>query len=215
MSPPSGALAAPPAEELPSSPQPATSPLAAGPQLQPAGAELPPGGPELPPGGPELLIDLDRLDLDELAVRHDTPFYVYDLAVVERRVAALRGVLPNSFRLAYAVKANPNALVLEQMARLGLGADVASAGELERVIDAGFDPARVVFTGPGKRDSELASAVSVGVGLITVESPNELRRLEAIASMAGRRIPILLRRSPRRSRSDHRRRGRRQVRDGR
>jgi diaminopimelate decarboxylase len=172
MSPPSGALAA----------------LAGGLELPPAGA-----GP--PPGGPELLIDLDRLDLDELAVRHDTPFYLYDLAVVERRVAALRGVLPNSFRLAYAVKANPNALVLEQMATLGLGADVASAGELERVIDAGFDPARVVFTGPGKRDSELASAVAAGVGLITVESPNELRRLEAIASMAGRRIPILLRRS--------------------
>jgi diaminopimelate decarboxylase len=182
MSPPSGALAAPPAEERPSSPQPATSPL-------------PAAGAEPPPAGPELLIDLDRLDLDELAVRHDTPFYVYDLAVVERRVAALRGVLPNSFRLAYAVKANPNPLVLGRMAGLGLGADVASGGELGRVIDAGFDPARVVFTGPSKRDSELASAVAAGVGLITVESPNELRRLEAIASTAGRRIPILLRRS--------------------
>ena len=162
-------------------------------EMPPPAEVLPAGSPR--PAGLELLIDLDRLDLDELALRHDTPFYIYDLAVVERRVAALRGVLPNSFRLAFAVKANPNPIVLARMAGLGLGADVASAGELERVIDAGFDPARVVFTGPGKRDSELASAVAVGVGLITVESPNELRRLEAIAATAGRRVPILLRRS--------------------
>ena len=143
----------------------------------------------------DLAINLDRFDLAELARRHDTPFYLYDLAVVERRVEALRAALPDTFRLAYAVKANPNPAVLERMARLGLGADVASGGELERVVAAGFDPALIVFTGPGKRDSELAAAVAAGVGLITVESPNELRRLEAIAASAGRRVPILLRRS--------------------
>jgi diaminopimelate decarboxylase len=142
-----------------------------------------------------LSIDLDRFDLDELAERYDTPFYLYDLAVVERRVEALRAALPDTFRLAYAVKANPNAAVLERLARLGLGADVASGGELKRVVVAGFDPGLIVFTGPGKRDSELAAAVAAGVGLITVESPNELRRLEAIAAIAGRRVPILLRRS--------------------
>jgi diaminopimelate decarboxylase len=143
----------------------------------------------------DLVLDLDPLDLDEYARRHDTPFYLYDLALVERRVAALREALPDRFRLAYAVKANPNRAVLERMATLGLGADVASGGELERVLGAGCDPSRIVFTGPGKRDSELAAAVAAGVGLITVESPNELRRLESIASAAGRRIQILLRRS--------------------
>ena len=143
----------------------------------------------------DLAINLDRFDLDGLARRHDTPFYVYDLALVERRVEALRAALPDTFRLAYAVKANPNAVVLERLARLGLGADIASGGELERVVAAGFDPALIVFTGPGKRDSELAAAIAAGVGLITVESPNELRRLEALAASAGRRVPILLRRS--------------------
>ena len=145
--------------------------------------------------GSDLVLDLERFDLDEIAGRHDTPFYLYDLAVVERRVAALRAALPGRFRLAYAVKANPHPAVLERVASLGLGADVASGCELDRVIAAGFDAGRVVFTGPGKRDSELAAAVSAGVGPITVESPGELRRLESIAVAAGRGIPILLRRS--------------------
>jgi diaminopimelate decarboxylase len=72
---------------------------------------------------------------------------------------------------------------------------VASSGELTRVIAAGFGGDRVVFTGPGKRDSELGAAVAAGVGLITVESVGELRRLDSIAAAAGRRVPILLRRS--------------------
>jgi diaminopimelate decarboxylase len=81
------------------------------------------------------------------------------------------------------------------MATLGLGADVASGGELGRVVSAGFDPDRVVFTGPGKRDPELRAAVAAGIGLITVESPGELRRLDVIAATVGRPVPILLRRS--------------------
>ncbi len=145
--------------------------------------------------GSGLRIDVDAIDLDELARLHDTPLYVYDLAVVDQRVGALRTALPDAFRLAYAVKANPNPAVLGRMARLGLGADVASGGELERVLAAGFASESLVFTGPGKRDSELAAAVAAGVGLVTVESPGELRRLEAIALAAGRRVPILLRRS--------------------
>jgi diaminopimelate decarboxylase len=145
--------------------------------------------------GSELRIDVEAVDLAELARLHDTPLYVYDLAVLERRVGALRAALPGAFRLAYAVKANPNPAVLARIAGLGLGADVASGGELTRVLAAGFEPASLVFTGPGKRDSELTAAVVAGVGLITVESPNELRRLEAIASAAGRPMAILLRRS--------------------
>ncbi len=133
--------------------------------------------------------------MGDLASRHDTPFYLYDLAVIERRVAALQAALPDVFRLAYAVKANPNGAVLGRIASLGLGADVASAGELGRTLAAGFNPARVVFTGPGKRDDELLAAVTAAVGLITVESPGELRRLELIAEAAGRPVPILLRRS--------------------
>ena len=140
-----------------------------------------------------MIDQLDQLDLEELAGRHDTPFYVYDLAVVERRVKALRAALPTSFRLAYAVKANPARAILEELAGLGLGADVASAGELGKALAAGFEPARIVFSGPGKRDVELQAAVAARIGLITVESPGELDRLEAIAAALDVRVPILLR----------------------
>ena len=128
-----------------------------------------------------------------LAETFGTPFYVYDLDLIGRRVAALKAVLPHGFRVAFAVKANPSLAVLSYLRGCGLGADVASAGELEAVLRAGFDPATVAMTGPGKRDTELAAAVAAGIGLITVESPGELRRLEAIAAAAGRRQPILLR----------------------
>jgi diaminopimelate decarboxylase len=142
-----------------------------------------------------LAIDLDAIDLEALAEAHDTPFYVYALEVIERRVAALRAAVPDGFDLAYAVKANPNSAVLDRMAELGIGADVASGGELDRVLTAGVDPAKVVFTGPGKRDDELAAAVAAEIGLVTVESQGELRRLASIAGSAQRRVPILLRRS--------------------
>jgi diaminopimelate decarboxylase len=129
----------------------------------------------------------------ELAERYGTPLYVYDLDVVDRQVAALREALPPMFDLAFAVKANPALAILHHIAGLGLGADVASGGELATVLRAGFEPDRIVITGPGKRDAELVAAVEAGVRLVTVESPGELDRLERIAAAAGRRVPILLR----------------------
>ena len=128
-----------------------------------------------------------------LADRFGTPFYAYDLDVVGRQVAALRSVLPASFDLAYAVKANPCLAVLRHLASLGLGADVASGGELRHVLRAGFAAGDVVITGPGKRDEELRAAVEAGVRVVTVESRNELRRLTSIAEALGRRQPVLLR----------------------
>ncbi len=129
----------------------------------------------------------------DLAEWFGTPAYVYDLDVVGRQVAALRAALPARFDLAYAVKANPNLAVLRHLAAMGLGADVASGGELRHVVRAGFDPSRVVMTGPGKRDEELSAAVATGVRVVTVESVGELRRLARLAEGAGRRQPILLR----------------------
>jgi diaminopimelate decarboxylase len=128
-----------------------------------------------------------------LAEEFGTPFYVYDLDLIGRRVEALRAVLPAGFRIAFAVKANPALAVVAHLRRCGVGADIASAGELETVLRAGFDPTTVVMTGPGKRESELAAAVAAGIGTITVESRGELRRLEGIAAGLGRRQPILLR----------------------
>ena len=130
---------------------------------------------------------------DELAERFGTPLYVYDLEVMDGQAAALRAVLPPTVELAYAVKANPALAVVAHLGRLGLGADVASGGELETVVRAGIAADRVVMTGPGKRDDELGAAVAAGIRAVTVESPGELARLEAIAAAAGRRQPIMLR----------------------
>jgi len=129
----------------------------------------------------------------ELAERFGTPLYLYDLDVVERQVSALTAVLPERVELAYAVKANPALAVVAHIGRLGLGADVASAGELALVQRAGVDAGRVVMTGPGKRDDELETAIAVGVRAITVESPTELARVASIAARLGRVQPILLR----------------------
>ena len=136
---------------------------------------------------------LGGVDIERLAADVGTPFYAYDLDVIERTVARLRAVLPARFELAYAVKANPALAVVAHLGSLGLGADVASRGELALVDRAGIEPARVVFTGPGKRDEELAAAVDAGLRAVTVESPGELGRLEAIAVSRGRRTPVLLR----------------------
>jgi len=138
---------------------------------------------------------LGGFDPEELAARFGTPLYVYDLDVVERQVAALRAVLPPCFDLAYAVKANPSLGVVAHLGRLGLGADVASGGELETVFRAGIQPSQVVFTGPGKGSTELARAVAAGLRAVTIESPGELARLEAAAAVAagGRPVPVLLR----------------------
>jgi diaminopimelate decarboxylase len=133
------------------------------------------------------------LSPDELAARFGTPFYVYDLDVIERQTAALRAVLPPTVDVAYAVKANPALAVVAHLGRLGLGADVASGGELALASRAGIEPARIVMTGPGKRDDELRAAVELGVRAITVESPGELARLASIAADAGRVQPVMLR----------------------
>ena len=148
-----------------------------------------------PPARDEILRHgrLGGMDPAELAARFGTPFYAYDLDVVSRQVAALQAVLPTRFDLAYAVKANPNLSVLRHLAGAGLGADVASGGELRQVVRAGFGAERVVFTGPGKRDEELRAAVEAGVRVVTVESVGELRRLATVAEALGRRQPVLLR----------------------
>lgn len=136
---------------------------------------------------------LAGLDPSDLAERFGTPLYVYDLDTMERQVVALQSVVPPAAELAYAVKANPALAVIAHLGRLGLGADVASGGELEAVRRAGISPDLVVMTGPGKRDEELRAAVSTGIRAVTVESPGELGRLEAIAAQAGRVQPVMLR----------------------
>jgi diaminopimelate decarboxylase len=143
----------------------------------------------------EILRDgrLAGLTADELADRFGTPVFVYDLDVIDRQARALRDALPPRAELAYAVKANPALAIVGHLGRLGLGADVASGGELATALRAGIGPDRIVMTGPGKRDEELAAAVAAGIRAITVESPGELARLESLAREAGRRQAVMLR----------------------
>ena len=157
----------------------------------------PPGRPRRgrPPARNEILSAgrLAGLDPRDLAEQFGTPLYVYDLDVIDRQVAALRAALPERVDLAYAVKANPALAIVAHLGSLGLGADVASEGELATAIRAGIHPDRIVMTGPGKRDRELEAAVGAGIRAVTVESLGELGRLEGIARTVGRRQPVLLR----------------------
>ena len=117
---------------------------------------------------------LGGVDPDEIARRFGTPVYVYDFDVIERQVDLLRAGLPPGVDVAYAVKANPSLAVVRHVGGLGLGADVASGGELETATRAGIAPDRIVMTGPGKRDDELHAAVVSGVRAVTVESVGEV-----------------------------------------
>ena len=150
-----------------------------------------------PPGRNEILRGdrLGGLDPEDLADRFGTPFYVYDLDVIDRQVQVLRAALPPIVEIAYAVKANPALAIVAHLGSLGLGADVASSGELATARRAGIATDRILVTGPGKREAELSDAVGAGVRAITVESPGELHRLQGVAAAAGRRVPILLRAS--------------------
>jgi diaminopimelate decarboxylase len=136
---------------------------------------------------------LAGVDPEVLAQRFGTPLFLYDLDVITRQVETLASALPEPVELAFAVKANPSLAVVAHIARLGLGADVASGGELATALRAGVAPERIVFTGPGKRDEELRAAVEAGVRAVTVESLGELARLERVAAELGRVQPVMLR----------------------
>jgi diaminopimelate decarboxylase len=146
---------------------------------------------------PHLIADgrIGGVDVDELVRRFGSPLYVYDVGVFDRQVTALRAALPPLADVAFAVKANPSLAVVAHLGAHGIGADVASGGELATALRAGIDPARIVMTGPGKRDDELEAAVDAAVRAVTVESPSELARLESIAVRRRRRVPVLLRAS--------------------
>ena len=125
----------------------------------------------------------------------DTPLFVYDMGIAERQVRDLRKAMPPQLSIHYAVKANPYPALLERMARLVDGFDVASGGEMTRALEAGMDAAHVSFAGPGKRDDELAAAIDAGVTL-NLESQGEARRALAIAEMRGRTPRLAVRVNP-------------------
>ena len=131
----------------------------------------------------------------DLADRVGTPLFVYSKDLVARRVAQLRAAFPAEVAIHYAVKANPLIGILNVMSELVDGFDIASSGELSRVLEAGIDPALISFAGPGKRDAELTAAISAGVTL-NCESEAEAERSLAIAAGLGRRPRLAIRVNP-------------------
>ena len=131
------------------------------------------------------VLAVDGTPVTELVDRAGgTPLFVYSAATLRARVAALRAAMPAALAIHYAVKANPFGPLLGVMAELVDGFDIASGGELGFVREAGIDPARVSFAGPGKRDTELEAALIAGVTL-NCESEGEADRTLAIAARLG------------------------------
>jgi diaminopimelate decarboxylase len=141
-------------------------------------------------------IQFGGMPLTELAIRVGrTPFYAYDRALITGRVKTLRRHLPSGVELHYAMKANPMPAVVEHLATLVDGLDVASSGELKVALAAGADPADISFAGPGKTDAELADALGAGI-VVNLESERELERLAALGAAAGRRPRVAVRVNP-------------------
>ncbi len=139
----------------------------------------------------------EEVSLEAVASAYGTPCYVYSRATIERHWRAFADVFAGQDHLiCYAVKANSNLAVLNVLARLGSGFDIVSVGELERVIHAGGDPARVVFSGVAKGEAEIRRALEAGIHCFNVESPSELHRIEQMAAELGVRAPVSLRVNP-------------------
>ncbi|MFN2337545.1 MAG: diaminopimelate decarboxylase [Gammaproteobacteria bacterium] len=139
----------------------------------------------------------ENVDLANLAQAHGTPAYVYSRATLERHWKAFDAAFGTRPHLVcYAVKANSNLAVLNLLARLGSGFDIVSGGELERVLRAGGDPGKVVFSGVGKQPAELRRALEVGIRCFNVESAPELEALQRVAAELGAQAPVSLRVNP-------------------
>ena len=155
------------------------------------------------PGAPFLARDaqgrltLDGHDLTELARQHGTPLYVYSRQAMLQALAAYqRALVGRQHLVCYAMKANSTLAVLQTFAEAGCGFDIVSGGELARVLAAGADPAKVVFSGVGKTATEMRQALLAGVRCFNVESLPELDRLSQVAVALGRTAAISLRVNP-------------------
>jgi len=142
----------------------------------------------------------EDVPLAKIAAAVGTPVYVYSSATLQRHFTVLRDALVGAGLkdplIAFAVKANSNVAVLRTLAQAGAGADVVSEGEIRRAIAAGVPPERIVFSGVGKTEAEVAYALEVGVAEINLESEPELRLVNAVAQRMGRRATVAIRVNP-------------------
>ncbi|WP_223191385.1 type III PLP-dependent enzyme [Paracoccus thiocyanatus] len=143
----------------------------------------------------DLAADLDR-HLAGAAARFGTPAYVYATDEIEARLAHLRAHLGRWFAVSFAVKSNPNPALLGWMRDRLDCLDISSGGELALAREAGWDAAKISFTGPAKRETELRAAIRAGLGELVVESLREARLADAVAAELGRVQPVLIRLAP-------------------
>jgi len=142
-------------------------------------------------------LHLEGVPLKKLAETYGTPLFVYSKAAMRSALAAYqRGFAGRQAQICYAMKANSSLAVLQVFAQAGCGFDIVSGGELARVLAAGGDPAKVIFSGVGKTRAEMQQALQVGIGCFNVESEAELDVLSAVASAQGLRAPVSLRVNP-------------------
>ncbi|WP_323845916.1 diaminopimelate decarboxylase [Microbulbifer magnicolonia] len=139
----------------------------------------------------------EQVSLEKIAEQFGTPTYVYSRAHFENQYLAYADALGDYPGLiCYAVKANSNLGILSLLAQLGAGFDIVSGGELERVLLAGGDPSRIVFSGVGKTADEMRRALELGVHCFNLESEAEMARLELVAAECGITAPVSLRVNP-------------------
>jgi len=154
-----------------------------------------PGSPFLAYRGSDLF--LDDVRLSDLVRKHGSPLYVYSRRAMLAALAPYQKALAGRPHLVcYAIKANSNLAVLQTFAKAGCGFDIVSAGELARVLAAGGDPGKVVFSGVGKTRDEMRLGIETGVRCFNVESTAELEVLSSVASELGRQARVSLRVNP-------------------
>src|SRR5262245_23368790 len=143
------------------------------------------------------VLHVEDVPLPDIARRFGTPAYVYSRAALTAAFNAYRDALQGRDALVcYAVKANSNLAILNVFARLGAGFDIVSGGELARVLAAGGDPAKVVFSGVGKSAEEMRAALAANILCFNVESAAELEQLNNVAAGLGKKAPVSLRVTP-------------------
>ena len=143
------------------------------------------------------LLMAEDVAVNEIAERFGTPLYIYSRATLERHWHAFdKAFGEHPHLICFAVKSNPNIAILQVMAQLGSGFDIVSQGELERVLAAGGDAAKIVFSGVAKSETEIARALEVGIRCFNVESIAELQRINLVAGKLSKIAPISLRVNP-------------------
>ena len=139
----------------------------------------------------------ENVALSHIAAQFNTPCYLYSKAALTNAFTNFKaGLIGSNHLVCFAVKANPNIAILNIFAKLGAGFDIVSGGELARVLAAGGDPQKIVFSGVGKTADEMRAALDAGIFCFNVESASELKRLNAVAGEMGKIAPVSLRVNP-------------------